>query len=110
MEETFSPSYDMTKYVGSDRKLLREQGFSGDMDSYWTKWVRGSCLEMPLKGNQIIRRRDRLFSNTQNQCEIISTFLLFFYNFSSIFIQIPSLILYVLSKYFVTSKLSCFSI
>ena len=39
MEETFSPSQDMTKYVCSGGRLLREQDFSGNMDNYWIKWV-----------------------------------------------------------------------
>ena len=42
MEETFSPSHDMTEYVSSYwkwRKLLGEQDSSGDMNSYWIKWV-----------------------------------------------------------------------
>ena len=34
MEETFSPSQDMAEYVGRGGKLLGEQEFSGDMDSY----------------------------------------------------------------------------
>ena len=105
MKETFSPSQDIIEYVDSCGKLLGEQDFSRDIDSYWRKWG-GS--EMFIKGNQSIRRMDmdRLL-NTQNQCKSISTFLLFFYNFSIICIQIPSLVLYVLSKYFVTLKLSC---
>ena len=47
MEETFSPSQDMTEYVGSGGKLLGEQDFGGDMDNYWRKWDRAiahKCL------------------------------------------------------------------
>ena len=58
---------------------------------------------MLIKGNQSIRSNDRL-SNTQNQCKSISAFILFFYNFSSAFIQIPNLVLYIIFKEFVTSK------
>ena len=39
MEETFSPSQDMEEYVGSGGKLLGEQNFNEDMDSYWKKWA-----------------------------------------------------------------------
>ena len=38
MEETFSPSQDMIEYVDSYGKLLGEQDFSRDIDSYWRKW------------------------------------------------------------------------
>ena len=50
MEETFSPYYDMAEYVNSywkRGKLLREQDFSGDMDSYSKKWV-GAVTEKCL--------------------------------------------------------------
>ena len=34
MEETFSPSQNMTEYVSNGGKLLEEHDFSGDIDSY----------------------------------------------------------------------------
>ena len=34
MEETFSPSQNMTKYMSNGGKLLEKQDFSGNMDSY----------------------------------------------------------------------------
>ena len=42
MNETFSSSHEMTKYVNSYwklGKLLEEQGFNRDMDSYLRKWT-----------------------------------------------------------------------
>ena len=42
VEKTFSPSHDMAEYVNSYwkwEKLLGEQDSSGDIDSYWRKWV-----------------------------------------------------------------------
>ena len=40
MVETFSQSQYMIEYVGSDGKLLGEQDFGGDMNSYWRKWAK----------------------------------------------------------------------
>ena len=42
MEETFSLSRDMIEYVSiywSGESYFGEQDSSGDMDSYWRKWV-----------------------------------------------------------------------
>ena len=50
MEETFSPTQDMTEYVGNGEKLLWEQDFSGNMDSYWRKWVGEISQKFLLKG------------------------------------------------------------
>ena len=42
MDETFSPSHDIAEYMSSYWKLVKllgEQDSSGDMDSYWRRWV-----------------------------------------------------------------------
>ena len=70
------------------------------------KVVWSNYLEMPIKGNQSIKVRDKLSTSTQNR--EFQHFLLVFYKFTSRLFQIPSLVLDVLSKHFVISKLSCF--
>ena len=50
MEEIFSPNHDMAEYASSYwkwGKLLGKQDSSGDMDSYWRKWV-GAVIDKCL--------------------------------------------------------------
>ena len=63
MEKTCSLRHDMAEYVSSYwkwEKLFGEQGFSGDIDNYWRKWVSAIIEECLLKG---IKAKGRILDN-----------------------------------------------
>ena len=59
MEENFSPSHDMAEYMSSYWKLVKllgEQDSSGDMDSYWRRWVNAVTNKCQKKEDSISKQ------------------------------------------------------
>ena len=111
MEETFSPRQDMVEDVGNYLKWWKVTWgaiiFSGDMDSYWRKWASAVTHKCLLKEDSTLFFFFFKSNQESKPNKSISTFL----QVQQPSFQILSLVLYVfLSKHFITSKFSCFSI